>query len=57
MFHDPEDGQNISCWEFSADEIVEILKTGKVYLHVWGRHPAVYMSPNYPFKIEQSTEG
>jgi len=27
----------ISCWDLSEEEIQEIVKTGKLYLWVWGR--------------------
>ena len=52
-FRDPETTENISCWELSAEEIVEVLSTGKVWLHVWGSHPPVFVSGKTPFVTEE----
>jgi hypothetical protein len=30
------DGQLVSCWQLSADEIEEIVRTRKVWISVWG---------------------
>lgn len=33
-----------SCWEFSPEEIAEIVKTGRVFLSLFaGAHPPVYV--------------
>ena len=50
VFRDPVDMQNISCWELTAEEQTEVLETGKIWLHVWGNHPAVYVSGECPFE-------
>ena len=47
VFRD-ENGCNISCWELTAEEQVEVLNTGKVWLHVWGTHPPVAVSGTAP---------
>lgn len=44
-----ENGENISCWELTAEEQIEVLQTGKVWLRVWGYHPAVYVEGTDPF--------
>lgn len=40
------DGRFVSCWMPSAEEIAEILRTGRIWLSVWGREtaPPVYVS-------------
>src|ERR1700704_1998145 len=43
----------VSCWQFSAEEMLEIMHTGRVWLHVLGSlsppsHPPVYISGNHP---------
>ncbi len=40
------DGQIISCWMPSAAELAEILKTGRIWLSVWGGRtsPPVYVT-------------
>ena len=40
----------ISCWELSVEEQLEVMRTGKVWLHVWYRHPPVYVSGHNPFE-------
>ena len=43
-------GVKISKWELSAEEIVQVLETGVIWLHVWADvHPAVSVSAEYPF--------
>ena len=32
------DGTCVSCWQFSDEEIAEIVRTGRIWLSVWGRH-------------------
>ena len=46
---DRTSGFTISCWELSAEEQVEVLQTGKVWLTVWGRHTPVNISGTTPF--------
>lgn len=41
----------VSAWELSADEIVEVLKSGQVWLIVQGeRQPPVSLTAQYPFQ-------
>ena len=49
-YRDEDEGLSISCWELSAAELVEVLNTGKVWLHVWGHHPAVSVMGETPFE-------
>lgn len=30
------DGRLVSCWQLSPEEIAEIVRTGKIWLSVWG---------------------
>ena len=46
--------RSISCWQLTAQELKEIVTTGKIYLHVWGHHPPVYIG-GYPFEHQDST--
>jgi hypothetical protein len=40
----------ISCWQLSEAEIMEIRKTGKVWLHLYGlAHPPVTIEARNPF--------
>lgn len=42
-------GLMISCWELTDDEVVDILKTKKVYLTCFGtKHPPVAISTVMP---------
>ena len=45
-----EGGETISCWKVSWKERLLIFLTGKVWLHVHGRHPPVLISGHYPFE-------
>ena len=45
----PDTTENISCWQLSEEERAEVLVTGIVWLHVWGKHPAVFVSGVSPF--------
>lgn len=47
--HRDDEGTNISCWELSAQEYIEVLQTGKIWLTVWGDHPAVNITGQDPF--------
>lgn len=43
---------NISCWQFTAEEIEEIKKTGNVWLAVAGPSvPTLYVSGECPFEV------
>ena len=45
-----DDGQNVSCWELSAEDIKTILDTGKIWLYVWAdSHPPVSVVIEDPF--------
>ena len=44
--------ENISCWHLSMEERLHLLETGEVWLHVWGRHPAVCVSAESPFTVD-----
>ena len=52
--HQTEDGENISCWELSAEEQIAVLETGRVWLRVWGQHPAVYVDGVAPFAVVEA---
>lgn len=46
----PETNQWISCWQLSREELAEVLRSGRVYLHVFGgNHPPVAISGIRPF--------
>ena len=49
VFRDTDTGENISCWELSAEEQIEVLRTDKIWLRVWGNHPPVYLEGMDPF--------
>jgi hypothetical protein len=38
------DGIVTSCWELTPEELMQLVDTGKIYLHVSGPHPAVMLS-------------
>lgn len=40
----PEGDLSLSCWEFEPGEYQEVVRTGKVYLCVYGMHPPVFVS-------------
>ena len=41
----------VSCWRVSAEELAEITKTGRVWLHVYGRTmPPVWVEGLSPFR-------
>lgn len=49
---DTSAGRSISCWQLTADEIAEVMRTGRVWLHVYGVHPPVYVGGEDPFSTE-----
>lgn len=55
-----ESGQLISCWELSGEELMEVLKTKRVWLFVWGGNtqPPVAIDGISPFKevSDETTE-
>jgi hypothetical protein len=38
----------ISCWELSLEEILEIVKTGRLWLSVYGGQPPVLLQVSTP---------
>ena len=44
-----DEQRSISCWQLTAEELAEVARTGRVWLHVWGRQPPVYVGGDYPF--------
>ena len=44
-----EKDETISCWQLTDDEKAEVLKTGVVWLHIWGIHPPVSIQGLGPF--------
>jgi len=47
--HMTADGRRISCWELTDDELMMVLQTKRVWLTVWGGHPAVCVEGTTPF--------
>lgn len=47
-----EDGRCISCWELTGAELMQILQTKKIWLHVYmgGAQPPVGLSTESPFE-------
>ena len=56
--HDCGNGHQISCWELDGDELMEVLKTKRVWLFVWGgaTQPPVLVEGINPFKERESDE-
>ena len=52
-FLDREEGRTISRWRLNEKEMAEVLATGVVWLYVWGNHPPVNISGQYPFEQEK----
>jgi len=46
-----EDGRCISCWKLSGEELMEILQTKEIWLHVYmgGAQPPVAIATECPF--------
>lgn len=45
------EGQIISCWELSDEDIEKLKTTKRIWLHVWSiNQPPVLVSPDYPFQ-------
>ena len=53
-----EDGRLISCWELDGDELMKILETKRIWLHVWSgdTQPPVSLDVEEPFEEEESDE-
>ncbi|KKN32455.1 hypothetical protein LCGC14_0813720 [marine sediment metagenome] len=46
------DEQVVTCWELSGEELMEILRTKRVWLRVWGdAHPPVEVTGVDPFAL------
>ena len=56
---DPNGPYHISCWELSKEELEEVKKTGKIWLHVFGptTYPICVMGLDpWPEKVEENKE-
>lgn len=51
--HEPEGDRSLSCWELQPGEYQEIVRTGKVYLSIYGMHPPVYVGSALQFDLEE----
>ena len=50
--------QIISCWQLTEDEMIEVAKTGKIYLSVMGQaQPPVCVLGESPFIDEVEKDG
>ena len=47
--YDPQTRQTISCWKLGWKERLRVLLTGRVWLHVFGKQPPVYVNGEFPF--------
>ena len=51
-YRDPEwqpNGLTISCWKLTWRELLRVLFRGKIWLHVHGPQPPVFIGADYPF--------
>jgi hypothetical protein len=48
--------ESISCWELGPGEYQEVVRTGKVYLSVWGTHPPVLVASALHFAPNEQDE-
>lgn len=49
------EGQIISCWELSDEDIEKLKSTKKIWLHIWANgQPPVAVSTDYPFKKNET---
>jgi len=48
VYSDPDEEHMVSCWEPSKEELEEIAKTGKIWLHIWAR-------TTYPISLSGTT--
>jgi hypothetical protein len=50
VYFDQEDGNVISCWQLTDDELFEVLQTKQVWVVVQGlTHPPIYVTGEHPF--------
>jgi hypothetical protein len=49
----PEGDRSVSCWELGPGEYQEVVRTGKIYLHIYGMHPPVYVGSALDFDLEE----
>jgi hypothetical protein len=46
--------QTVSCWQLTAEEMLEVVRTGRVYVFVLGDlHPPIYVSATLMQKPEE----
>ena len=46
-----DEGENISCWELSDEDIEQLKKTRKIWLWIWAqRHPPVALDLQDPWE-------
>jgi hypothetical protein len=48
--------RSVSCWELQPDELQEVIRSGKVYLSVYGNHPPVYVGSALNFDLTERDE-
>lgn len=46
--HATQDGRCVSCWEMTDDELADIMKTKRIYLHIWGGQPPAFIGTQPP---------
>lgn len=53
------DGRCISCWELTGEELMEVLKTKRVWVevHSGATQPPIYIGTSNPFKPDIEAEG
>ena len=49
-------GVTISCWQLTEEEKAEVLRTGEIWLWVWGRMPPAAVGGSTPFLPEVPVE-
>lgn len=53
---EPEGDRTVSVWELQPGEYQEVVRTGRVYLFVYGMHPPVYVGSACDFELEDLDE-
>lgn len=52
-----DDDQIVSCWQLSAEEMLEVVRTGRIFVFVLGNlHPPIFVSPNLMQQPEAPAE-
>ena len=56
--HKTDDGRLISRWELSGDELMKVLETKTIWLHIWSgdTQPPVSLDVDEPFEERESDE-